>query len=595
MFTTLKTLNTTEGRIGGYLIVWGNPQQRDLQGEYFTPETELALDWYAQRPVLYHHGLDGALKAAVIGTIDTLKLDTTGLWAEAQLDLRKRYVRTVLKLVENGILGWSSGSLPHLVDVADDGHIRRWPLIEGSLTPAPAEPRRTDVQTIKSAYGALGLNTERLTLPDKQSPTGELMDNELTLINDEPETPARKRLPIANREDATKTRITVTSPYDRYDAMDMLHGYVLLRSTKHFQGVTQPFANALAHKVHKAGLTGLKADELSYSTQAGFGDDWVPDLWSAQIWQKARLENVILPLFRSVEMPSNPFELPIEGTDPTVYYVPETKNEADLTIAGSANPIPDSKIGSGKVQLDAKKLALRVGFSAELVEDAIVPVLNIYREQAMRAITDAIDHVLLNGDTATSGNVNKNGGTPGSTDRYMAFNGLRKLALVTNADTPPNRVDASGAPTLALLRQTRFTMDAKYAARPGDLTWIVDSGTYAKLLGLSEFLTMEKAGALATAMTGQIGFADGASVVVTPEMPLTDTNGKVNSTTPANNVKGTALCVYRPGWFVGYRRRIAVGVEYLPYYDSYQLTATVRLAFVNFDTDVAAALYNVTV
>ncbi len=273
MFTTLKTLNATEGRVGGYLIVWGSPQQRDLQGEYFTPETELALEWYAERPVLYHHGLDGALKAAVIGTIDTLKPDAAGLWAEAQLDLRKRYVRTVLQLVERGILDWSSNSLPHLVEIADDGHIRRWPLIEGSLTPAPAEPRRTDVQTIKSAYGALGLDTERLTLPDNPSPTGEPMDNELPLINDEPKTPARKRLPLANREDATKTRITVTSPYDRYDAMDMLHGYVLLRSTKHFQGVSQPFANALAHKVQKAGLTGLKADELSYSTQAGFGDD----------------------------------------------------------------------------------------------------------------------------------------------------------------------------------------------------------------------------------------------------------------------------------------------------------------------------------
>jgi hypothetical protein len=36
-------------------------------------------------------------------------------------------------------------------------------------------------------------------------------------------------------------------------------------------------------------------------------------------------------------------------------------------------------------------------------------------------------------------------------------------------------------------------------------------------------------------------------------------------------------------------------VDYLPYYDSYQLTATVRLAFANFDADVAAALYDVTV
>ncbi len=621
MHTTLKAINAAEGRVGGYLVVWGNPQQRDLQGEYFSPESELGLDWYDQRPVLYHHGLDGNMKAAVIGVIDRLKADATGVWAEAQLDLRQRYVRTVLKLVEKGILGWSSGSLPHLVDVANDGHIKRWPIVEGSLTPTPAEPRRTDVHTLKSAYAVLGLDTARFdllangtglplanplptmtTLTTKTTyPTisGEKPMPETNITTDISDTtdiqqPARKRLPVADRDDAMKSHISVSSPYDNLDALDMLHGYVLLRQAKSFQGVSQRYANALAHKVQKAGLSAIKSDELTYSTQAGFGDEWVPDLWSAQIWNRARVENAVLPLFRTIEMPSNPFELPIEGTDPTVYFVPETKNEADLTISGSGNPIPDSKIGSGKVTLNAQKLALRVGFSSELVEDSVVPVLNLYRDQAMKAILTSIDNVLLNGDTATSGNINKNGGTPGSTDRYMAFNGLRKLALVTNADTPPNRVDASAAMTLALLRQTRFTMAAQYSARPNDLAWIVDGGTYAKLLGLSEFLTMEKAGALATAQTGQIGFADGAPVIVSAEMALSDgANGKVNFTTPANNTKGTALCVYRPGWFVGYRRKIAVSVDYLPYYDSYQLTATVRLALINFDTDVAAALYNI--
>ena len=623
MHTTLKAINAAEGRVGGYLVVWGNPQQRDLQGEYFSPESELGLDWYDQRPVLYHHGLDGNMKAAVIGVIDRLKADTTGVWAEAQLDLRQRYVRTVLKLVEKGILGWSSGSLPHLVDVANDGHIKRWPIVEGSLTPTPAEPRRTDVHTLKSAYAALGLDTGRFDLPNNRregsetlpnmanatSPTppspptppypinlGEksMTDTHFTTDTTDITQPARKRLPVADRDDAMKSHISVSSPYDNLDALDMLHGYVLLRQAKSFQGVSQRYANALAHKVQKAGLSAIKSDELTYSTQAGFGDEWVPDLWSAQIWNRARVENAVLPLFRTIEMPSNPFELPIEGTDPTVYFVPETKNEADLTIAGSGNPIPDSKIGSGKVTLNAQKLALRVGFSSELVEDSVVPVLNLYCDQAMKAILTSIDNVLLNGDTATSGNINKNGGTPGSTDRYMAFNGLRKLALVTNVDAPPNRVDATAAMTLALLRQTRFTMAAQYSARPNDLAWIVDGGTYAKLLGLSEFLTMEKAGALATAQTGQIGFADGAPVIVSSEMALSDAaNGKVNFTTPANNTKGTALCVYRPGWFVGYRRKIAVSVDYLPYYDSYQLTATVRLALINFDTDVAAALYNI--
>src|SRR5574342_419298 len=100
MHTSLKTLNAAEGRVGGYLVVWGSPQERDLQGEYFTPETDLGLDWYARRPVLYHHGLDGELKAAVIGVIDTLRADDTGLWAEAQLDMRQRYVLAVRRLID---------------------------------------------------------------------------------------------------------------------------------------------------------------------------------------------------------------------------------------------------------------------------------------------------------------------------------------------------------------------------------------------------------------------------------------------------------------------------------------------------------------
>jgi hypothetical protein len=38
-----------------------------------------------------------------------------------------------------------------------------------------------------------------------------------------------------------------------------------------------------------------------------------------------------------------------------------------------------------------------------------------------------------------------------------------------------------------------------------------------------------------------------------------------------------------------------VRTKYIHYYDSYQLTATVRLAFINFDGDVASALYNIAV
>ncbi len=587
---TVKMVDAPAGRIGGYLIRWGEPQQRDLQGEYFTAETDVGLDWYERRPVLYHHGLDGALKAAVIGVIDTLRPDETGLWAEAQLDLHKRYVRAVQRLVDQGVLSWSSGSLPHLVEVGEAGRIKRWPIVEGSLTPTPAEPRMTEVQTLKSAYKALGLDMARLGLAGAAAASEESKARKGKDMTED-KAGGRKRLPIADEREALKLgQVAVGSEFDALDAMDMLHGYMLLRSAKSFHGVSERYANALAHKVNGAELKATKADELAYSTQTGFGDEWAPDLWSQQIWHKARQDNTILPLFQSIEMPSNPFELPIEGADPTVYFVPETQDEAHLSL-GSGNPIPDSKVGSGKVTLNAKKLALRVGFSSELVEDAVIPVLNIYREQAVRAIADAIDSVLLNGDTTAgnSGNINRDHAAPPATAKYLALNGLRHLPLV---DRAANAINLNGAPTLAKLREARFKMPGKYAARPSDLAWLVDSGTYAALLGLSEFLTMDKAGPLATAQTGQIGFVDGIPVFVSAEMPLTQADGKVGSGT---NTKGQAVCVYRPGWYVGYRRRIAVSVDYLSYYDSYQLTATVRLAFVRFDNQVASCLYNITV
>ena len=587
---TVKTIDAPAGRIGGYLITWGESRQRDLQGEYFTPQTDVGLDWYEQRPVLYHHGLDGALKAAVIGVIDTLRPDETGLWAEAQLDLHKRYVRAVQRLVDQGVLSWSSGSLPHLVEVRTDGQIKRWPIVEGSLTPSPAEPRLTDVHTLKSAYKSLGLDISRLGLSGREA-SREKSNEEKAETMTEYTGRALKRLPMAEERDALKTsKVTVGSEYDSLDALDMLHGYMLLRSAKSFHGVSERYSNALADKIQRAKLKATKADELAYSTQTGFGDEWAPDLWSQQIWHKARQDNTILPLFQSIEMPSNPFELPIEGADPTVYFVPETQDEAHLTL-GAGNPIPDSKIGSGKVTLNAKKLALRVGFSSELVEDAVIPVLNVYREQAVRAIADAIDNVLLNGDrtAAGTGNINSDHAAPAGTAKYLALDGLRHLPLVDNT---ANAVNLNSAPTLAKLRETRFKMPGKYAARPSDLAWLVDSGTYSALLGLSEFLTVDKAGPLATAQTGQIGFVDGIPVFVSAEMPLTEADGKVGG---GQNRKGQAVCVYRPGWYVGYRRKIAVSVDYLSYYDSYQLTATVRLAFVRFDDDVASCAYNITV
>lgn len=338
-------------------------------------------------------------------------------------------------------------------------------------------------------------------------------------------------------------------------------------------------------------INAAKANELDHSTQVGFGDEWVPDLWSGDLWRRARLENVVLPLFKSFDMPSNPYELPVEGGDPTVYFVPETISENQQSLADANSAIPDSKIGSGKVSITAKKLALRVGFSAELTEDSIIPILSMYREQADRAIMDAIDHVLINGDdtnTAT-GNINSDDADPADTEKFLAFDGLLHSALVEDTS---RRLDAGGvAPTLSLIRATRFKMLSAYALRPKDIVYLAGGEVFAKLLNLDEFLTMEKIGNRATILNGMIGEIDGSPVLTSAELALAEADGK-KSATPGNNILGRLAAVYRPNWYVGYKRRVVVSVDYLPYYDSYQLTATVRLGFAHFDNDSVGVLYN---
>jgi len=575
---------TESGRVGGYLVVWGDPSLPDLQGEYFTPATDLGLDWYPRRPVLYHHGLDGSLGPVMIGHIEVMQPDTTGVWVEAQLNLHQQWGRAVFDLVQQQALGWSSGSLPHLVDVAPDGQIRRWPIVEGSLTPTPAEPRYTDAVAVKAAFRVLGLSIDRIETE------GDTMDHLTEGI---------KRLPAAQA--APRPTIEVRTKYDELSAIDMAFMHTWLSRTGQWSPSTA-FMRELASKAYTAVDRGeldagalralpIKSNELMHTDHTGYGSEWVPDIWSSELWRKARAENVILPLFRVIEMPSNPFELPISGTDPVVYYVPETQDEDDLTLAASTNPIPDSPVGSGKVTLTAKTLALRVGFSSELVEDSAIPLIALYREQALRVMADAIDHVLLNGDTETgaTGNINTDNAAPGATAKYLAFDGLRKLGLVTNT---ANKKDAAGTPTVALLRDARFLMDPRYSLRPVDCAYIVDGSTYAKLLSETNVATVDKFGPHATVLTGEIAKVDGVPVLVSAEMPLTQADGKADT---SGNTKGQAVCVYRPGWIVGYRRRVAATMDYLPYYDAYQMVATVRLAFARFDTEVASTLYNITV
>ncbi|HAM40522.1 MAG TPA: phage major capsid protein [Candidatus Omnitrophica bacterium] len=141
---TLKSLTDETATVAGYGVVFGD---RDLDGETFTKDTELDLDLVPAKRVFYDHTM-GNVKHS-LGTVLKATVDDVGVWIEAELDRSRQYVAQVLKLIEAGALGWSSGSVPHLVR-RDGGVIKAWPVVEFSLTPTPCEPRTLGIERIKA-------------------------------------------------------------------------------------------------------------------------------------------------------------------------------------------------------------------------------------------------------------------------------------------------------------------------------------------------------------------------------------------------------------------------------------------------------------
>lgn len=148
----VKFAEGTDNIIEGLAIPFGGPfAGKDLHGESFGPDTDFALEWFPDegRPVLFDHGLDTGMKTALVGRQIERAAQDAGHWVKVQLDKRNRYFDQITKMVNDGALSFSSGSLSHLVKV-DDGSIKSWPWVELSLTPTPANPDAA-VYAVKSS------------------------------------------------------------------------------------------------------------------------------------------------------------------------------------------------------------------------------------------------------------------------------------------------------------------------------------------------------------------------------------------------------------------------------------------------------------
>ena len=162
----VRMVDGADDTIEGWGMPFGGPfGGQDLYGEHFTAATDFALSWFpdsgqGSRPLLFHHALDADAGATPVGRVKSFELRADiGMWTQAQLDKSSEYFAAIKEMVKAGRLFFSSGAMAHLVDVDKrSGEIKRWPWVELSLTPTPANLLATvDMATASRHFKSAGL------------------------------------------------------------------------------------------------------------------------------------------------------------------------------------------------------------------------------------------------------------------------------------------------------------------------------------------------------------------------------------------------------------------------------------------------------
>ena len=332
-------------------------------------------------------------------------------------------------------------------------------------------------------------------------------------------------------------------PYGKYQGLDLLD-LAYMRSLLNAQ-IRQPLG--LNPRMLEEWQSNLKA--AMDSTTAGSGDELVPTQEASTLWMDVNLETMVAPLFSRVDMPSDPFEIPLQLGD--VNWYPGTEN---LAVTATA-------LNTAKQTLTSYELVGQVPWSLTLDEDAVIAMAQEVRSGLVRNAAEVIDDVVLNGDSTAVNNINADEATISKSDVgkghwLLGFDGLLHLPLVDNTGQAN---DHSAAVSDGMFNEVRGKL-GKYGVRPSELAYLMDVNTYIRALSVDNFRTLDKLGPNATVLRGQLGAVEGIPVIVSEQMKLADTDGQV---TDAGNVTNTGrlLIVNRSQWRVGFRRELAIETD----------------------------------
>ena len=314
----------------------------------------------------------------------------------------------------------------------------------------------------------------------------------------------------------------------------------------------------------------------------------VPTLERAELWMDVNLHTLVMGLIPNFSMPSQPFDIPTQLGD--VNFFPGVENTGATPTA----------LATSKVSLDAHELVAQVPFSFSLDEDNALPsLLGEIRTSLVRNTAEVIDDIILNADTSATNGINSDGATisvadAGKAHWLIGYDGLVHLPLVDNTAMSN---DHAAAVSDGMFNEIRAKM-GRYGVRPSELAWIMDVNTFIRAQSVDTFRTMDKLGPNATVLTGMLGAIEGIPVIVSEQMRMADTDGKVSSDGNGSDT-GRLLLVNRTQWAQGFRRNLILNASRDPSKRQTVVTVSFRHALTERSGDRSSAThtalqYNIT-
>jgi HK97 family phage major capsid protein len=333
------------------------------------------------------------------------------------------------------------------------------------------------------------------------------------------------------------------------------------------------------------------------SAETGFGLELIGAQYVRDLWAAARNTDSLVGRIREIPMTDPTTYIPIDGALPEMLFVGES-------TSASAAAYTTSKTASNRVTLSAKKFTIQQIWSGELDEDSIITFTPFLRERLNMSASLHLGSAYYNGDTtnAGTGNINLNDADPADTKHYLAWDGIRHYWLVDATGQGKNMAAALDFGEINVARGKLNGADDDIDAAVGNINWgssasdlllVADWDTYMAMLDGDKVTTVDKYGAGATIVTGELGRVYGIPIVSPSYATKTDTDGKAVNTESTNS-RGQ-ISVFNPmGFLGGARRDVQLFFDRIQRTDQFLFELYTRRAFTRFGGNVSAGVYNIT-